>query len=223
MRWLMFVCPGIALALSAAFLEAGETVSHPQLRFQLSVPEGFVRDVLREQGDTVCAFQRAPGGDQKVGTFIVISRLGGVLGREKIDPEEVAAMNPQIILSTERWQGFEIDVFRVPKQAEGLQLLTFNAQVPLRPEAVQVSVVGEADRENELRGVLQSVLSNLDGQTNWLSTGQRIGRLAEGIVGFAITVGLVVMIAAAVGRALRRGRRARDQAEPGAAPDHGGH
>jgi hypothetical protein len=37
-------------------------------------------------------FQRPPAGEQKVGTFIVVSRLGGVPGRQKVDPREVASL-----------------------------------------------------------------------------------------------------------------------------------
>jgi len=208
MQSFKFVSTGIVLALAAAHLNAGEVVSHPQLGLRLSVPDGFVQDPDRVQGQVVYAFQRPPAGEQKLGTFIVVSRLGGVLGREKLDPREVASKSPNVSLTNEKWKGFDLEVFRVPEQAGELRLLTFNAQVPLKPEAVQVAVIGEAGGEAELRNILQSVLSNLDGQTNWLNTEQRVNRLAEGTTRLAITVGVLV-VAVVIWRAVRGRRNAR--------------
>lgn len=88
-------------------------------------------------------------------------------------------------------------------------------QVPLKPEAVQVAVIGEASREAELRSTLQHVLGGLDGQTNWLDTGQRVSRFVEGLSRLAITAGVLAVIAVAIWRAVRRGRKARGRAESG--------
>jgi len=211
---------GLILAFATAGY-AGETVAHPQLGFRLSAPDGFAQDPERVQGQVVYAFQRPPEGEQKVGVFIVVSRLGGVLGREKLDPKAMASKSPQVTLVTEKWQDFDIEVFRVPEQVGELQLLTFNAQVPLKPEAVQVAVIGEASREAELRSTLRSVLGSLDGQTNWLNTEQRVGRAAEGLTRLAITVGVLTLLAVVVWRAIRRRRKGRGRAEPGAAADRG--
>jgi len=200
---------------------SGETVAHPQLGLRLTVPDGFAQDPERVQKQVVYAFQRPPEGQQKFGVFIVVSRLGGVLGREKLDPKGIASKNPHVTLTTEKWKDFDIDVFRVPEQAGELRLLTFNAQVPLKPEAVQVSVIGEASREAELRGTLQSVLSNLDGQTNWLNTEQRVSRLAEGLTGLAIAAGALVVIAVVIWRAVHGRKKSRGRTEPGAAEDRG--
>jgi hypothetical protein len=133
-----------------------------------------------------------------MGTFILVSRLGGVLGREKIDPKGVGAKNPNITILSEKWKDFDVEVFRVPERAGNLQLLTFNAQVPLKPEAVQIAVIGEAASENELRSLLRSVLSSLDGSTNWLNTDQRVSKLAEGITRLAITIGVLVIFVVGV-------------------------
>ncbi|WP_161967505.1 hypothetical protein [Fimbriiglobus ruber] len=131
MRFPRFLAVGLVLVyLPAGY--AGETVANPQLGFRLSVPDGFVREPERVQGQVVYAFQRPPEGEQKVGTFIVVSRLGGVIGREKLDPKVIASKNPQVSLTSERWKAFDIEVFRVPEQSGELQLLTFNTQG--RPE-----------------------------------------------------------------------------------------
>lgn len=199
--------------LTSAALVAGETVSNRQLGYRLSVPDGFVQDPEMVQGKVVCAFQRSPTANQKMGTFILVTRLGGVLGREKLDRKEVAALNPHITIITEKWKEFDIEVFRVP---EAFDLLTFTAQVPLKPEAVQISVTGEAARENELRSELRYVLGSLEGSTNWLNTNQRVSRLVKAIAGLAGPFGgLLVVIALVVRRVLRKRALTRDPAEPG--------
>jgi hypothetical protein len=194
----------VLATLAAAPVLAGEAVSHQQLGLRLSVPDGFGRAPDRVQGKVVFAFQRPPAGDETVGTFIVVSRLGGVLGREKIDPGELAARSPKTTIESEKWKGFDIEVFRLPQEAGEVKLITFNAQVPLKPEAVQIAVTGAASREEELRGVLRAVLEKLEGQTNWLTPAERITRFIEGIAQLVVTVGVFVVIAVVVWRAARK-------------------
>jgi hypothetical protein len=186
----MSVLQSVVLTLIATPLVASEWVYDPEFQFGFSVPDGFVKDHESEQGKVLFAFQRRPIGNEKMGRFILVSRLGGVLGREKIDSKEAASINPQVTIMTEKWKGFDIDVFRVPTQVGNLQLLTFNAQVPLTPEAVQIGVSGEAASENELRSELRSVLGSLKGQTNWLNTEQRFRRITP----LQIKVGILVVI-----------------------------
>ena len=169
----------VVATLAAVSLEAGEFVSHQQLGIRLTVPDGFVSDPERVQGDVIYAFQRPPVGDEGVGVFILVSQLRSVLDRRKINPKDLQARSPHVTIVTDRWKGFDVESFRVPEQVDDLQLLTFNAQVPLKPRAIQVSVIGELDREVELRGVLRSVLGNLDGQTNWLDNAERVRRFSS--------------------------------------------
>jgi hypothetical protein len=211
----------VLLTLTAVPLVAGETVSDQQRGFRVTVPDGFVPDAEKVQGAVIHAFQRPPAADQKFGTLILISRLDGVLDRKKIDPKMLAEKGPQVTIVTEKWKEFDIECFRVPEQAGGLQLVTFNAQVPLKPEAIQIAVGGEAAKENELRDVLRSVLGSLDGQTNWLTSEQRVSKVAEGVVRLSITVGIlaligvavVVGIAVVIRQAVRRGKSTRGLAE----------
>jgi hypothetical protein len=206
----------LVLTLAAHPLFARETVSDPQLGLSLSVPDGFVKDPEKVQGNVVFAFQRPPGEGQKVGTFILVSRLGGVLDRKPIEPKEIAAKSPHVTIEEEKWKEFVIQAFRVPEQLDDLRMVTFNAPVPLKPRAVQIGVVGEAAREDELRGVLRSVLQNLEGQSNWLTAEQRADRYGEGITRVSRTAGVVVLVvliglllalASAVWKSVRKRRK----------------
>jgi hypothetical protein len=198
MRSMKGVCLVFILGLAAAALGAGEAVSHPQLGFRLTVPDGFKPAPERIQGKVLYAYQREAAAGQPVGTFLLVSRLGGVLGREKITPQQIAAANPRVTVIDDKWKGFDVQVFRVPEEADGVQMLTFNAQVPLKPEAVQVTVIGEAAREAELRGVLRSALDGLDGETNWLTDKQRMDSLTDGMAQLIVTIGVVIFVVGSV-------------------------
>jgi hypothetical protein len=218
MTLLKFAYASVMLALAAGFLNAGETVSDPRLGLRLTAPDGFMQVPDLVRGDVVYAFQRMSKGEP---TFILVRRLGGTLGREKLDPAEASAKGPQVSLTTEKWKEFDIDVIRLSEQMGNLRLVTFNAQVPLKPEAVQVTVSGAAGREDELHGLLRSVLSNLDGQTNWLTSKERWKRFFQGIYELAIAVVVVVVLGGAAWRAIRKRRRVQGGAEAGAAPPGG--
>jgi hypothetical protein len=190
---------------------AGEVVADGEFGFRLTIPDGFVKVPDKVQGDVLYAFMRPPAGDAKMGTVILVSRLRGVLGREKI-AKQMAAKNPQIAVLEERWQEFDIEVFRVPEQVGDLKVVTFNAQVPLKPEAVQIGVFGEATRDNELRDLLQSLLSERDGETNWLTMQEREQRIAAGVTQLAlccsgagfVTFGALVAAGLLIWRAVRK-------------------
>jgi len=182
-----------ALALTATPLIAGDAVAHPRLGFRLVVPDGFVTGPDGMRADQLFAFQRGPVGDQGMATFILVTHLGGVLGRERLDPKRGSALGLRVTAFVEQWNGFQIDVFRVAEHVGDLPILTFNAQVPLVPEAIQVSVFGEASREGELREVVRYLLASLEGKTNWLSAAQRIekgvtvlGSVLGAVIGFLV-------------------------------------
>ena len=193
-----------ALALFSGSALAGERVAYKELGLSLTVPDGFTPDAERVKKDVVLAFQHAATEEAPFGMYIFVSRMHGVLRREQLDPKSLTAKNPQVTLFVESWKGFDIEVLRVPEQAGDLDVVTFNAQVPLRPEAVQISVAAEASREEEAKRVLRSVLASLDGQTNWLTTEERVERFISGSIKLAGTVAVLVLLAILVWRAVRR-------------------
>ena len=65
------------------------------------------------------------------------------------------------------WQGFEVDGFEVPENVDGIDTITYNVQIPLKNETIQVRLFGSADREEQLHLLLRQVLDGLDGESNW--------------------------------------------------------
>jgi hypothetical protein len=204
----------VALALAAAPLFAGETVSDQRYGLRFTVPDGFTQDGEKVKGDVLFAFQKLLPGEN-LGRFILVRHLGHVIGREKLDLRLMRARFVGVTIVTENWKDLEIEVTRVPERIADAQLLTFNAQVPLKPEAIQLTVTGEAAREAELRGALRTVLASLEGRSNWLTTEERVDRGATRLAGMAITLAVVLFFAGVVWRAARGRQASPKDGEPG--------
>jgi hypothetical protein len=194
----------VLLCVTAAFTTppplAGERVTHPELGFQISIPDGFVRDPMRESSpflkkksrDIVFAYVRP--GEFRGGApeaVLLVSRLRGVIDQDS----HFRPPKSEITVETEKWHGFDIEMARVPEQFGDKKFMNFNAQVPLTPEAIQVTFVAEVQREEELRSLLRTTLATLDGPTNWLTAEERIDRWAFGTAALAISLALLFVLA----------------------------
>ena len=176
----------LILALAPAAVVAEELVD-TQFGFRLSVPSGFQRDDSLVKGHLIYAFRRAgvAGGQD---TFLIISRLEGTIGREKISSKQAAAIKPGMSVLPEKWQGFDIEVFRIADSVDGRNTLRLHAQIPLAREAIQVGVVGDQSAEPELRFLLHDVLDHLEGHSNWLIASERSDRVLYLVAGGAVAI-----------------------------------
>jgi hypothetical protein len=150
--------------LSAA---RAEQIDDPNLKFSLVIPDGFVRDpqLAQAQRDFVYAFRKAE--PQDIGVVIIIERMRGTIGRERLDTSKMPPGFAGRVL-TVRWRDFDIDALEVPEEVNGIETVNFNVQVPLKPEAIQIRVVGRRDRKDQLLQLTNSLLASLQGESNWL-------------------------------------------------------
>jgi hypothetical protein len=148
------------------------SVQDTKLGYTFELPDGFVEDSRLLQGahpDVVRAFSRGSFGDTKNFLVILVSRMHGTIGQEPINPSDMpAGFNGQCFKTP--WQGFEIDVFEVVQSANGNEFVTYNSQIPLRREAIQIGLLGPAIRKAEIKLLLPTVLSGLHGESNWNSS-----------------------------------------------------
>jgi len=168
--------------------------SNPQLQFKAMLPDNL---------DDVSIRVPVHGGLITLGKWnssrsalvqmVSLQDLGGTIGREDLSKKKDKPAN--VTLEKTRWKSFDIDVFRVVEKAGNISMLTFNAQVPLKPHAIQVMVSGPASDETSLRQQMQQVVASVDGPTNWLTTDERISRAAAGggrliLLGCLLAVGV---------------------------------
>ncbi len=136
--------------------------------------------------------------------------MGGTLGREPLKTLPQAD-GIKFDLRREKWKSFDIDVMiGVARQGQvGLYVLV--AQVPLKPEAIQLKLVAPEAHQAELLALLRTLLAGLDGPSNWLTAGERARSAGRAVGGLAVLLGLAIWLFA-------RWRKSRKQPAPGTGP-----
>ena len=126
--------------------------------------------------------------------LLCVQRMHAVLGREHLKPSDLP---PRSQLMTVKWHGLDIDAIRTDTAESGGAITIYTAQVPLRREAIQVVAAGPGARSREILATLNHVLGSLKGETNWLTSTERagrLGRIAGWLIGIAIGVLIVRMV-----------------------------
>ena len=167
-----------ALYMGLAASTQGTSISGSHFTAQL--PAGFVDFPQgRNSPDIICSFAKGDLTDAEPDIVVQIEKLPGVIGREAMKADRIAA-NVDASLFEERWKSFKVQGFRIRETFGSVTAITRNVQVPLKPQAIQVRVVGEESRDQELVAIMRQILSTLDGETNWLTGQERATRLLEG-------------------------------------------
>jgi len=177
--------------LCGAVAPASSQARNAELGYALMLPEGF-QDYPpgRAQQDVVDAWAETTPVSEHGGIILFVQRLHGVLPRERLRQQDMPATT-QLVTFT--WKGFPIDGLSTRTSKEGIPVFVLASQVPLRREAVQLVVSGPGDQEARGTEMMTSMLTTLDGETNWLTPEQRAGRLGM-IAGVWIVIGVAVIV-----------------------------
>jgi hypothetical protein len=183
---------------------AGESqVRNAELGYSLTLPEGFTDfPEARSQKDVVDSWSEATPVSANGALVLLVVRMHGILPREAMRQEDVPA-NTQVV--SFKWKGFDVSGLRTQASQEGKPVFVLVAQVPLRREAVQLSVAGPTDQETRGQAIMEATLASLEGETNWLTSTERAGRLGN-IAGWWI--GIAVAVIAVLAWRKRRARSA---------------
>jgi len=169
--------PTVALLLQIA--------SNAQLGYRFPLPPGFEAFAAgRSQPDVVDCWT------DTTGLVLCVQRMRGTLGQEHL---RAADLPRGARLSTLKWKGFDIDVIRTDTVESGSPVVIYAVQVPLRPEAIQLVLAGPSKQAGGAEPILTAILAGLEGQTNWLSSSDRAGRLGT-IVGWVVGIAIGVLI-----------------------------
>jgi hypothetical protein len=165
----LVVLAAMCLALPHAAALAGE-LTDENLGFSVTIPDDFAAEaqLAAAKPDFVHAFRKPE--PQGLGTVIIIERMRGTIGRGRIDRSKMPSGFRGRIL-TAQWQGFDLDAIEVLEEADGVEMVNYNVQVPLKGEAVQLRVLGRRDRKDELFALTGTLLASLRGESNWLRSG----------------------------------------------------
>jgi hypothetical protein len=149
------------------------------LRFR--VPDGY-EVVKTVPAGADYAWLRPPEPNESLGFTIVVGILPGTMGREEANPERLrtaylkrAAPGATLSMRPLRWGELDLFLTEVEQDKEGAgRVVTMGVIVPLSPSAVQFAVSGAVGRRDFVEKDLRSILSSVQGKTNWIPQYERI-------------------------------------------------
>jgi len=162
--------------------------TNSQLGFKAKLPDGL--DDFSTNMRVKALISRGRISHNGLVEMVAIQDLGGTIGRE--DLSKKAGKPQNATLEKTSWKAFDVDVFRIVENIGGASFVTFNAQVPLKPTAIQVTVSGPTSNDSNLRKEMQTIVASVDGSTNWLTPEERSARLQQNYL--AIIIGLFALI-----------------------------
>jgi hypothetical protein len=175
--------------LLVAATTAESQVKNTELGYSLTLPDGFTDfPEARSQKDVVNSWSEATPVSANGAVVLLVVRMHGTLPREAMRQEDAPA-NTQVV--TFKWKAFDVSGLKTLTSQAGKPVFVLAVQVPLRREAVQLSVAGPADQAARGQAILQVTLASLEGETNWLTSTERAGRLGTAAgwwIGIAVAV-----------------------------------
>ncbi len=181
-----------------------QVTTNAELGYRFTLPDGFGPfPAGRSQQDVVDCWTEVAAASPSGALVLCVQRMHATLGRNRLKPEDAPA---SVRLTTFKWKGFELDGIRSDTAQGGMPVVILATQVPLRHEAIQLIVAGPRDQAQRAEAIMTSILGTLEGETNWLSSEQRAGRLGN-IVGWVVGIAVAVVLIR-IWRARRQSRAA---------------
>ncbi|HLB81830.1 MAG TPA: hypothetical protein VJJ54_01970 [Gemmatimonadales bacterium] len=173
------------LAVLALLLQTQAT--NAELGYRFALPGGFTAfPEGRAQKDMVDCWSEATPVSAHGAMILCVQRMHGVLPREAMRPEDVPATTRLVSF---KWKEFDLQGLRsLVSPQGGEQAFVLVTQVPLRREAVQLFLSGPADQEARGQTLMTETLASLEGESNWLTSSERAGRLGTAAGGIAVAV-----------------------------------
>src|SRR3989442_5713215 len=163
----MRVIPCLMLLLLASAFAVQSQVRNAELGYSLTLPEGFTDfPAARSQKDIVDSWSETAPASANGALVLLVARMHGVLPREAMRQEDVPA-NTQVV--SFKWKGFDVGGLKTLTTQAGQPVFVLVAQVPLRKEAVQLSVAGPADQAGRGQAIMGTTLAALEGGTHLLT------------------------------------------------------
>jgi len=91
----------------------------------------------------------------------------GELLHQDFSPTNNASLN--LSLPDAKWQGITLQVTRETRDFHGETMVCLICQIPLKPSAIALTVLGQIRLEPDLRADLDTILSTFNGPTDWLT------------------------------------------------------
>jgi hypothetical protein len=167
--------------------------TNAELGYRFALPSGFTPfPEARSQKDMVDCWSEATPVSVHGAMILCVQRMHGVLPREAMRREDVPATTQLVSF---KWKEFDLQGLRSLVSQRGEQAFVLVTQVPLRREAVQLFFSGPMDQETRGHALMTETLASFEGESNWLTSTERAGRLGTAAgwwIGIAVAVIAVV-------------------------------
>ncbi len=164
--------------------------SNAQLGFKAKLPDGLDDFSTNMAVKMLISLGKMDGSKNRLIEMIAIQEMRGTIGRD--DLSKWADKPQNMTLEKATWKSFDVDVFRVVENIGGVSYVAFNAQVPLKPHAIQIKVLGPPSDDRRLRTEMQTIVASIEGSSNWLTPEEVNRRPQRNWI--AILIGLFILI-----------------------------
>ena len=141
-------------------------ITHPTLGFSFDVPAGFVEFPASNPTLKLWKVFGRPSAPGELAEVFGVQPLGTTLPHRHLEAKDLPK-DKEAVISQISWRGTMVDAFRLSETNNGKQYISYNVQIPLKTEAIQLMFGAPADRETELKSRVNTLLASLDGQSDW--------------------------------------------------------
>jgi hypothetical protein len=160
------VKPRTGEMLPVETLPGANRIRHSTLGFSFDVPGGFDEIPLTKSLAKFWKLFGKPALPGDLAEVFGVQLLGTRLPRRHLDPS-LFPPGAHATLSRLSWRGVEVDAIRLSETTDGKNYVSYNIQIPLRGEAIQLMLGAPTERETELKARIQTLLASLDGPSDW--------------------------------------------------------
>jgi len=139
-----------------------------RMRFSKDTPEGFRDYPEGKQSPTIeHVYVKGILSGGEALTVINIERMGKLIPKNRRLKKEDMPPGFKGELTSRDWRGLKVDTFIAQVEMNEVKMVVYTMQLPLKPVAMQLNVGGPESKREELGKLADTLLSSLEGETNW--------------------------------------------------------
>ena len=162
--------------------------------FIFNLPRDF-KDCLNKKAspNMLYFWEQYDGDDHKTNVYVEIDRVQELPQVPFEKPDNVERMY------TEKWQGWDIDVYVIRSKIKNQnnqeqEMVTRNAAVPIKGNALKLQVTGPVDSDAQLDALLKGLLGTLQGKSNWMVPEDHSTRMLLSGAGLALALVAIAVV-----------------------------
>ena len=167
--------------LFCSMVHANETVNDEKLGFSMELPDGFKKYQSFANSDKTILYAWILGNpsDEYADIIVFVRGLNGPPLRQEYYSLNQLPKDFKGKLLRVKWNKFKLNGFEIPENINGVSYITYNIQIPLKKEPVQISIFGTAEEKDLLKHIMNKVMAKLDGASNWREGGYQTAPLKK--------------------------------------------